>query len=230
MDNMKIYNAVRTVPPEAKKEIRGGRMNGKTDINPMWRIKALTEFFGPCGFGWKYEIVRREIIPGGQGEIAAFVDISLYVRVGGEWSAAIPGTGGNVFVAKESQGLYTSDECFKMALTDAISVACKALGVGADVYWEKDKTKYDKEQEAPDAPKSDADKKKSAQPPPPTQKKTHSPRQVQVLKSAADAGIDQKAVKQILDETFGGAKVDDLIDDDYAALLEIIYDKKEVTQ
>ncbi|HCC35130.1 MAG TPA: hypothetical protein DEQ02_05645 [Ruminococcaceae bacterium] len=35
-----------------------------------------------------------------------------------------------------------SDECFKMALTDAISVSCKALGFGADVYWDKDRTKY----------------------------------------------------------------------------------------
>lgn len=31
-----------------------------------------------------------------------------------------------------------------MALTDALSVACKALGIAADVYWDKDKTKYDK--------------------------------------------------------------------------------------
>ena len=29
-----------------------------------------------------------------------------------------------------------------MALTDALSVACKALGIGADVYFEKDVTKY----------------------------------------------------------------------------------------
>ena len=29
--------------------------------------------------------------------------------------------------------MYTSDECYKMALTDALSVACKALGVAADV-------------------------------------------------------------------------------------------------
>lgn len=29
-----------------------------------------------------------------------------------------------------------------MALTDAISVACKTLGMGADVYWDKDSTKY----------------------------------------------------------------------------------------
>lgn len=29
-----------------------------------------------------------------------------------------------------------------MATTDAISVACKQLGIGADIYWDKDKTKY----------------------------------------------------------------------------------------
>ena len=29
-----------------------------------------------------------------------------------------------------------------MAYTDAISVACKALGIGADVYWQNDATNY----------------------------------------------------------------------------------------
>ena len=37
-------------------------------------------------------------------------------------------------MAKEKSGMYTSDECYKMALTDAMSVACKALGVAADVF------------------------------------------------------------------------------------------------
>jgi hypothetical protein len=142
MDNLSIYNKVRTVPPEAQKKIAGGRLNGMTDINPMWRIKALTEQFGMCGFGWKYEITEKRLDKGGKDEVAAFVDINLYVKYDGEWSAAIPGTGGSSFVANETKGLYTSDECFKMALTDAISVACKALGFGADVYWDKDRTKY----------------------------------------------------------------------------------------
>jgi molecular chaperone DnaK (HSP70) len=52
-----------------------------------------------------------------------------------------------MFVAKEKDGPYVNDECFKMALTDAISVACKALGVGADVYWQEDRTKYDGREE-----------------------------------------------------------------------------------
>ena len=36
-----------------------------------------------------------------------------------------------------------------MALTDALSVACKALGVAADVYWQADKTKYTRDTEPP---------------------------------------------------------------------------------
>lgn len=136
---------MRTVPPTALKEIKGGRLNGKSDINPMWRIKALTEQFGPCGIGWKYEILKQWMEEGSKGEIAAFVNINLcYKTPDGTWSEPIPGTGGNMFVANEKNGPYVSDECYKMALTDAISVACKALGFGADTYWEKGSTKYDR--------------------------------------------------------------------------------------
>ena len=56
--NLSIYESVREVPKEAKKEIEAGRLKGKHDINPMWRIKKLTEVFGPAGFGWYTEIVR----------------------------------------------------------------------------------------------------------------------------------------------------------------------------
>ena len=142
MNNLDTYNAVRVVPQEAKKTITGGRLKGMTDINPMWRIKMLTEQFGPCGIGWKYVIKDKRLETGSNNEIAAFMDIDLFVKYEGMWSEAIPGTGGSMFVTKEKNGPYTSDECFKMALTDALSVACKALGFGADVYWEKDSTKY----------------------------------------------------------------------------------------
>lgn len=152
MDNLTIYNEVRNVPDSAKRRIEAGRLKGKTDINPMWRIKALTEKFGPCGFGWKYVITDKRLEQGANGEVAAFLDIVLFVKADGVWSDAIPGTGGSAFVAKEKNGPYTSDECFKMALTDAISVACKALGFGADVYWEADRSKYDKPESKQEAP------------------------------------------------------------------------------
>lgn len=152
MENLTIYNAVRSVPDSAKRRIEAGRLKGKTDINPMWRIKALTETFGPCGFGWKYVITDKRLEQGANGEVAAFLDIDLFLKADGVWSDAIPGTGGSAFVAKEKNGPYTSDECFKMALTDAISVACKALGFGADVYWEADRSKYDKPESKQEAP------------------------------------------------------------------------------
>lgn len=148
-DNLSIYNKVRSVPQEAQKPIESGRLKGKTDINPMWRLKTLTEQFGVCGIGWKYKITDKRLENGANDEISAFVDIDLFIKVDGEWSYAIPGTGGSSFVAKETKGLHTSDECFKMALTDALSVACKALGIGADVYWSADRTKYDKKPDTP---------------------------------------------------------------------------------
>ncbi len=154
MSNLKYYQQLATVPPEAKKPIKAGRLKGMSDINPMWRIKAMTDVFGPCGIGWSYKIIDKKLIDGSDGQICAFVDIELKIKVDGEWSEPIPGTGGSSFIAKESRGLHTSDECFKMALTDALSVSMKALGVAASVYFEKDRTKYsnDGEQTESDQP------------------------------------------------------------------------------
>lgn len=145
MKNLDLYNIARTVPDEAKKAIAAGRLKGFTDINPMWRIKRLTEMFGPCGFGWWYEITDKQIVADEvTNQKVAVVDILLFYAdpATGEASRGIPGTGGSSFLANEKNGPYLSDECFKMALTDAISVAAKAIGIGADVYYEKDRDKY----------------------------------------------------------------------------------------
>lgn len=144
MENLDLYQKVRSVPDSAKKTIKGGRTSGMTDINPMWRIKVLTEQFGPCGIGWYYIPTRKWLETSGN-EIAAFVDIELYIKVDGEWSKPIPGNGGSMFASKEKSGIYVSDECYKMATTDAISVACKQLGIGADVYCDSYRTKYNKQ-------------------------------------------------------------------------------------
>lgn len=150
MDKMEIWQALEKTADEAKKPIEAGRLKGFTDINPCWRMKRLTEVFGPCGSGWKYEIVSTYTIPGANEEIAAFVDILLYYKKDGEWSEGVPGLGGSMFVAKETKGMHTSDECFKMALSDAIGTACKALGMSADIYFSKDRSKYTTAQDAPE--------------------------------------------------------------------------------
>lgn len=141
-ENLRIYNQLRSVPPEAIKPIGAGRLKGMSDVNPMWRIHCLTAAFGPCGFGWRYEITKQWTEAFGN-EVKAYCNINLFIKVNDEWSAAIPGTGGSSEVSQERNGQYVSDECYKMALTDALSVAMKALGVAADVYFSKGKNIVD---------------------------------------------------------------------------------------
>jgi hypothetical protein len=151
--SIKIYDKLSKPDPLSLKPITGGRLKGKTDINPQWRYRAMTEMFGLCGIGWKYTIDRQWTEPGANGEVLAFVNISVYVKHDGMWSEAIPGTGGSTLIAKEKESMYNSDEAFKMATTDALSVAMKMLGVASAIYagqW--DGTKYIGQTAPPPAP------------------------------------------------------------------------------
>ena len=133
-ENMRIWNEVCRPPATALKRIAGGRLKGMTDINPQWRIQVMTEQFGPIGVGWYYDVLNKWTEPGADDEVLCFVDINVYIKDGGEWSKPIYGLGGSKLVAKESGGLHSNDEGYKMALTDALSVAKKELGVAADIY------------------------------------------------------------------------------------------------
>jgi len=154
-ETMRIYEKVRKVPEDAKTQIGGGRLKGFTDIRPMWRIKILTEMFGPCGDGWKWETIEEKVMEHGQ-EVKVFIHGNLYVKFPetDDWSAPIEGRGGSHFTSVEKAGVYVNDECWKSAETDALGGACKKLGIGADVYWSADRTKYtDVPSESPNAKK-----------------------------------------------------------------------------
>ena len=147
--NLAIYEAYAEPPQAALKTIGAGKLKGFTDVNPMWRIKALTELFGPVGFGWYTKTTRQWLEEGKDGRVAAFCNLELYVYDASEkkWSAPIEGTGGSMLVNIFKGQPETSDEAFKMAYTDALSVACKSLGIAAHVYWAQGRTKYSTEEE-----------------------------------------------------------------------------------
>lgn len=143
--NMEIWDQSDKPPKDALKQIGGGRMKGMTNINPQWRYKKLTELFGPCGVGWHIEETGREFVPCGD-EIAVFIDIKLHIA---GFASTIEGSGGSMFRTAESAGLRCNDEAVKMATTDAVSCACKKLGIGSAIYegaW--DGCKY--REDAPD--------------------------------------------------------------------------------
>ncbi len=148
--NMQHWDRLARPPVKALRTIKGGRLMGMTDINPQWRYEAMTAEFGPCGVGWKYAIDKLWTEPGVDGEVLAFAQISLQVRAEpGIWSDPIVGVGGNHLTVKESKGLRNNDECWKMAITDALSVALKMLGVAADIYaglWDGSKFKEEPRQ------------------------------------------------------------------------------------
>ena len=152
MANLDLYNKYAQPPQDALKSFNNGRFRG-TDINPMWRIKALTEHFGPCGLGWYTKTTRMWREDCKDGTAAVFAEVELYVKYDGEWSAPIVGVGGNTLERVSKNGNQVSDEAYKMAYTDALGIACKALGIGANVWWQaSDGSKYAKYTEAETTP------------------------------------------------------------------------------
>lgn len=136
MDNMHHYNKLKTVPRTALREINFGKLKGKSDINPQYRYEVMTEEFGTCGIGWKYEIVKSWTQALEDGQLLLFVEINLYTfdLETDKWSAPIPAIGGDFLIEKDKNGIHGNDEAYKMATTDALGVAMKYLGVAADVY------------------------------------------------------------------------------------------------
>lgn len=146
------YKQLSRVPENALKPIPLGPLKGKSDINPQWRYEALTDVFGLCGIGWRYEVTSYETADVPTGEKLLFVFVNLWIKNGDEWSAPIPGSGGDFIVKKDKYGLHGNDEAFKMAITDALGNAAKMIGVAADVYRGVYNTKYEKQQETAEKP------------------------------------------------------------------------------
>lgn len=133
-DAIKIYESLARPPKDALREIQAGKLKGKTDINPQWRYKAMTEKFGLVGCGWKYEIQKLWVENGAGAEKLAFAQVAVFVKDGDVWSEPIVGIGGSKLVQTEKGVAVSNDEGYKMAVTDAFSTALKMLGVAADIY------------------------------------------------------------------------------------------------
>jgi len=184
-DNMWIWAQVQYTPPNACKDFtRAGGFSG-TNINAMYRIKKLTEVFGPVGIGWYTTNHKYTIHPcPATGEAAVMCELYLVVRdpMTGEWSQPVFGVGGNLLFMLRKGQIVLNDEGYKMAYTDAIGVACKAFGFSADIYWSADKTKYDLDMESP--------------------KVTSLKEAVERMRAIGDKAKAEKGTKEAKEETF----------------------------
>ena len=146
MENLEIYNRVADVPKTAQREFANGRFKG-TDINPMWRIKILTEVFGPCGVGFKWSEPRFWEREDGN-VVTVHCKLAMQYKTAEGWSAEVWGVGGNTLRYVTRKGdTRVSDEAYKMAYTDAQSNCAKQIGVGANIWWQGEQTKYTQDKE-----------------------------------------------------------------------------------
>lgn len=165
--NTRFYSQFMKTPQEAQRSFNNGSFSG-TDINPMFRIQKLTEVFGPTGFGWWTQNVRYDFVEAKEtNEVSVFCELDLYVKdpETGEVSQPIYGIGGNTYIKQWKSGPKASDEAKKMAYTDALSIACKALGIGHDIWYSNDRTKYTMYESEP-APTPKKETKPKADPEP----------------------------------------------------------------
>lgn len=142
MGNLDFYKRASKPPEWALKDIQAGRLKGKTDINPQWRYEAMTEIYGPCGFGWWF-VHKDKWTEKGENELMCFVEIELFVKIDGEVSQPIPAIGGAKLIMAETRGPYNNDEGWKMARTDALGKAMQAIGIASEVYRGTRNTKYE---------------------------------------------------------------------------------------
>ena len=221
--NMEVWDKLKQPPDWALKKITGGRLNGKSDISPMWRIQVLTEVFGTCGIGWKYEIVRTWTEEGDKGQKMIFRDVNLYVKSEGKWSDAIPGTGGDMLIVLEKNGLYCNDEAAKMALTDALGNAMKNLGVAAVVFsGGTDGTKYNR------LPPVNMAQPKPPAAPPVAPKDTGLSQQAKMMFAlATGAGLTNQQLKTYIKETYNKDSSKDLTTQELSKIIDYLQVKKE---
>jgi hypothetical protein len=144
---------------------RSGGFSG-TDINPTWRMERMTEVFGPVGWGWGYQVVRRwtetfKTVKKGEIPIVFTTVRCWYVPTGEQpyWPKNEDGISDRrnppinaLWTGEQDGGTEVTDrgtdEVYKQAITDGFGKTCAQVGLGAAIYRGKwDDSKYKEDQE-----------------------------------------------------------------------------------
>ena len=130
--NLRFWDQLKRTDPKATKPFtRSGGFRG-TQIDPTWRLRMMTETFGPIGQGWGYEQLEWTVVEG-----MAFVCVRVWYRdpETGEQHWTGPQWGGTELIRRRRDGpAEPNDEAFKMSITDALGKCLLQIGVAADVH------------------------------------------------------------------------------------------------
>lgn len=135
MDKMKLWNDAFVTDPDAVKPITGKQYKGNSP-KPFWIIQRATEILGPCGIGWRPEVVSERIERFGQGENEQSIHIAQ-VRVHYEYegkSGVVEQMGQTKMAYKSKNGYMVDEDAPKKSVTDAMIKCLSMLGFAGDIF------------------------------------------------------------------------------------------------
>jgi hypothetical protein len=136
--NLSIWTQVEKTDPAAQKPMFAADGANLTSINHNYQIKRATELFGPCGFGWGYDVINASIIDGAmvsntQTKVSS-VQIEFWYKHQDQ-VCKFSHFGQTPFVSVGTdEKAITDEDAHKKSLTDAIGKALSMLGFSADIY------------------------------------------------------------------------------------------------
>ena len=146
--SIELFRAQARPPENAIRPIEAGRLKRFSDINPQWRIEALTETYGLYGLGWFVQIKDTTTVDLPETkEKMLFLTLELFVRDWSipdefKWFGPALGVGGDYLIIRDKNGIHGNDEAYAMAMTDALGKAAKLFGIANDIYRGKFDSKY----------------------------------------------------------------------------------------
>jgi len=123
-NNMNIWDSLSKTNPDHTKQAPSSYGEKITTIDAMQQIKNMTEYFGPVGQGWSYQVKYNYT------DKLVFAEVSIQYCLDNKWYAYGPVC--SVAPLGNKRGL--DDEAPKKAMTDAMTKAFSHLGLNADVF------------------------------------------------------------------------------------------------
>jgi hypothetical protein len=132
-ENLVHWDFLERTDPAYTKKFNAGRFKG-TDINATYRMRHLTERFGPAGKGFGFDIGQPIFY--GEGDLRAVtISAALWWMEDGTKHTAPEHYGGTkLYLTAKGKVTGVDEDAVKKAVTDAMGKAALALGAHADVY------------------------------------------------------------------------------------------------
>ncbi len=131
-DNLKLWNAVKTIDPKYTKNVTAPGKPNFTNIDTYHLIETATEHFGAYGKGFGFKKLDIDEVHLGDTILVKLTGTFFYPE--GEF----PVFNALKLVYKTSKGYDKTDEdAYKKIITNTIGKALSYLGFGADVYMGK---------------------------------------------------------------------------------------------